>query len=183
MAFWIALAVIVIVIVIGIIYAVREGYFEAFFPTAGITVVLALVSLIIIGPGAEASATRTTELESTYTLRALVTKDSTESSGSAVFFLGFGYAEGGSATVTSISYIQTAADGGNTLEKVGISDAVIYEDLLPGETPYVEEWVEHFETTGAWLPWTVEGVSRFAPTVYRFHIPDGSIYEGYEVNP
>lgn len=182
MAFWIAVGIIALAWIIAGIVAAKSHYYD-FSDTAFVAFVITLfgglVMALIISVGAGTTGIIHEEKDATYDLRALVTEETTEENGfDAVYFLGFGYASGGGSTdVTSISYIQRAADGGNTLEKVDIDDSIIYEG---SETPYVEEWITVNTVTEWWVPWHME---RTVYREYRFHIPEGTILENYEVNP
>lgn len=120
------------------------------------------------------------ELQGSYSLRALVTKESDEAGGSFSYFLGFGggsYAEG---TTTTIAYIEQGKDGGSTLESASIDYSTIYEG---SEKPYVEHWLNVWHDDGLWFPWPVTIPAYDDYTIHKFHIPTGTILEQYEVNP
>jgi len=182
MVFTISLIVIGIILLVGLLAGLADRYWfwERFGTSLTIAVIGAVVMTFVIGIGAMVNVDSYQEYRGTNGLRALVTKEATESSAKAVFFLGFGYASSGSTEVTSISYIQTAEDGGNTIRKVDIDNSVIYEDLGTREDPYVDEYVTVYTGNHVWVPWDFW---RDGSTEYRFHIPTGTILENYEVSP
>lgn len=141
------------------------------------TVIAGLVILLGgFGPN-KAENAGTPTLQDTHTLRALVTKEVEYGSGSVSFFLGIGGGSYSSGTATTIAYIQQAKDGGSTLESVSIDDSIIYEG---SERPYVEDWANVWTDDGLWFPWPVTLVADYYKT-YKFHIPEGTILEQYEV--
>jgi len=145
----------------------------------GVSFTIAVVGLCVVGIGAGSSESVHTERVAHHTLRALVTKTNTETHGEAVFFLGFGSASTGSTEVKTISYIQTASDGGSTLQKATIDESVIYED--GAAQPYVDDYEQVGRGNGWWVPWDFRD-SR-GDTIHHFHIPKGSILQTYEVKP
>lgn len=180
MVFWILIGLIAAAWVIAIVMAAtgHSWFSDAAGGATIATIVIVVVGFFVLLVGVDATSEREPELTAEYGLRALITEEATETHAGGVFFLGFGYASSSTTEVDSISYIQTAADGGNTIHKVGIGESVIYEG---SDSPYVEEWQTRWESNGWWVPWELTGYDF--GTTYRFHIPTGSIYEGYEVTP
>lgn len=181
MAFWIFIGIITAVIVIGFLHDLPSSRYDDWFGGAVmLAFVVAVIGLIVCGVGAVSPQSGTWTYQKTWTLRALVTQQSVETQGSATFFLGFGGGSMSSSTVQSISYIRTASDGGSTLQKSSIDDAVIYED--GAKNPRVEDWIKVIHNDKAFVPWdftrTVSGLIQ-----HRFHIPAGSILQNYEVKP
>lgn len=182
MIFWIIVGLIALTLVIGFIAGIRDGWFWSggMGPAVGIAATLAIIGGCVCGIGDIASAEGgNMQLQHEWKLRALVTQTSTESGSSAVFFLGFGAASSGSSEVTSIAYIRMAEDGGSTLQRADISDSVIYED--GASDPRVEDWREFDHNNGIFWPWPV--TYERLTTQHRFHIPEGSILQSYEVRP
>jgi hypothetical protein len=180
MVFWVLLGIIGLTLAIGVVVAIYQrdwGY--GLGGAAGIAVAEIVVGFVVIAVGVNVAGSSERELESTYGLRALVTEQATETHASATYFLGFGYASSDTSEVTSISYIRTADDGGSTLQKIGVAQAVIYEDAP--DSPRVEYWVEVFRHDGSFVPWAYS--SAKLDVEHRFHIPPGSILEAYEVTP
>jgi|GEM_PF-6930115 len=178
MAFWIAVAVITAIMVIGAAIAISQRDAEAFGGAFMIASVVTVVGAIVVGVGA-GSGDREWQHQETYQLKALVTQQSAESHASVAFFLGFGGGTAGSAEVKSISYIRTADDGGSTLQEIDIDKAVIYED--GANSPRVEEWANVVSCSPAFVPWNCALGGHVSQ--YRFHIPEGSILQVYEVKP
>lgn len=176
MIFCIALALIAVSLIVAFVVWFR---FDEGWPFA-VPICLAVVSFLAIAPGASDVETTPT-LQSTMDLRALVTRTDTESSASGAYFLGFGYASSASSEVQSVYYIQTAADGGSTLEKTSIDRVVIYED--GASAPYVEDWVSAgTDDSLFWVPWVINYTVPGEPE-HHFHIPEGAILENYVVEP
>lgn len=182
MMFWIAIGVVAVLLVVGFI-ATFTGYRDlddtwGWFVGA---VMAAVVFLVVILGGSTTVPTHPV-LKHRYELHALVTKDSTSSELSGAYFLGFGGVQGSSSAKTTIVYIRVATDGGATIHDTTVGRSVIYEDRGPDQQPYVEDWVSSGSSNGRWVPWnytyTVSGEEQ-----HRFHVPKGSIYEGYEVKP
>lgn len=184
MIFWILLAVVAVIVIAITVYHSRSRWgfeWDEWLPSVGITLFISgLLGAIVVcvGVSCQQLNSSTLELQQTSGLRALVTKSATEEHAEAVFFLGFGYASSDSVEVSSISYIQVADDGGSTLERADIGQSVIYEGA---KQPYVEDWARVAQNDGFWVPWDWTYVS---PAVeHRFHIPEGTIIDKYEVQP
>ena len=179
MVLYVLLGLIVIVVVWMVISHRRAEYLwsEILGRAAAVTVVSLIVSLLICGIGALNQNPESYKLQSTYTLRALVTNSTNDSSASGAFFLGFGSFSSSSKEVASIAYIQTAKDGGSTLQRVDVNDAVIYEGA---EAPRVEEWAHVVRNNKIFVPW--DYTAQLNDTIqYRFHIPKGTILTHYEI--
>lgn len=86
------------------------------------------------------------------------------------FFLGSGYIDGERV----LNYIAEHEDGAASVEQVSARNAYIYED--EANDPYVTtfDW-----SIGAW--WWAPFDWDFGNT-YAFHIPEGSILEGYTID-
>lgn len=184
MIFWIFTTTAAAIIVIITIYQNRSRWgFDLGEWLAGVAVTLIVYvafggAIVGIGVAYQQDQNGTLQLQQTNDLRALVTKTATEEHAEAVFFLGFGYASSNSAEVSSISYIQVADDGGSTLRKAEIGESVIYEGSVK---PYVEDWAYVTHNDGFFVPWDWTHTSPVRE--YRFHIPEGTIIDKYEVNP
>lgn len=192
MAFWIFIGIILTVLAVsavtGLILEKSRHYYYDWWSAFGtglmVAVVVAIVGLFVViaGTGGQTMHGNATRMEHRYSLRALVTKDETESHAEFSFFLGFGGGSAASGTTKYVSYIQVAKDGGSTLQKTTIGRTVIYEDVPKDGKPYVEDWVSYGKNDGAFWPWpftwTVDGEAQ-----HRFHIPKGTILEQYEVTP
>lgn len=178
MIFWLFISAIALVLVIGAVIAIREDG-DVFVTAVTTSMVIGFVGLLVCGVGATNNGPGAWHKQQTWSLRALVTQQETSSHAGAVFFLGFGGASSSSNEVKSISYIRTASDGGSTLQKSDIEDAVIYED--GAEKPRVEDWVLISHSDGIWVPWSI--TNTLGTVQHRFHIPAGSILQSYEVKP
>lgn len=178
MGFWIVLGVIVLVVTIVIVHYAVNWHEFAIGPALIALVAGGIIGAAIVGIGTINGPTTAEKLE-THNLRALVTKEQTESHARASFFLGFGYASSSSTEVTSISYIQTDMDGGSTIQKATIGQSIIYEDTAK---PYVEDWYTVHHVNTAWWPWGGSW-TELGEAQHRFHIPAGTILENYEVTP
>lgn len=86
------------------------------------------------------------------------------------YFLGSGYINGSQ----SFSYIVDHGDY-TTLNQVSADTAQVYEDT--NAHPYLQE--RHYDF---YLDWLLPG-SLSSNTYYDFHIPDGSVQSGYNVAP
>lgn len=181
MVFWIILVLIAAFIVFHATRCVGyKHYWNEFLSgAAAIAVVGGLVGVVVCGVGSMAQDPGPYEKQSTYALRALITKSTNESSLDGTFFLGFGKMTASSKEVNSIAYMQTAEDGGSTLERIDVSNAVIYEDSL---VPRVEEWVQKVHNNKIFVPWDYTIDSYRDSVEYRFHVPKGTILDHYQIN-
>ncbi len=187
MIFWIFIGLLALIVVITVGIGVRgqvkyygrgwwgeiSGAGAAWFSS------VAVIGLCVVLVGVWFSPSGEWERQETYDLRALVTTTSNESQASGVFFLGFGYASSESGQVTTVAYIRTDEDGGSRIQRVDVDDAVIYEDAT--EHPYMEIWATVYKNNGVFVPWDYTEISYMKE--YRFHIPEGTILQNYEVKP
>ena len=179
MVFWIILALIIAAIVSYLIWgrSYHDDLGEILSAVAAIVLVGGLIGLVICGLGVLNQPPGAYQKQASYTLRALVTKSANESNASGAFFLGFGSLSANSEEVRSIAYIQTAKDGGSTLQRIGVKEAVIYEGA---GAPRVEEWAHITRNNKIFVPWDYTIVLT-RDVQYRFHIPKGTILTNYEV--
>ena len=104
-------------------------------------------------------------------LVALQTKDSEEGRFGGTIFASYGYMEGERV----ISYISRAEDGGVTVGFEDADDSTIYEGE---EDPHMI--TQYWTKENRWF-WPFGSVATGES--YEFHIPTGTIVDGYEVSP
>lgn len=75
----------------------------------------------------------------------------------------------------TFNFLYEKSDGGVKLDYSLAEDSVIYQDAQ--ESPYRTEYI-----WGKYNPW-ISPVSMSASYSYDFHVPEGSVAEGYEVKP
>jgi len=168
--YWLLIAIIVLPFLAFAFTRDEEDYWGML----GITVMFSVIIFFFSFMGALTAATdsnsdnRHIKIEKV-SLQAI----STETSGSGrSYFLGSGFYEG----ARQISYI-AQKDGYSTIDAVDSDEARIYEDE---ETkPYLE--LVTYYTDISWVaPWV--STYESSDIDYRFHIPAGSIQEGYDIS-
>lgn len=165
MIFWIALAVVVILVGLLGIAMWRDGEVLPFLgPTFVGTVIVAGVALVCASVGAALGSS------SIVTDRAELAALSNGSSVQGSFFLGSGRVDGKRV----LNYVEQH-DGYSTLEQVDADDSRIYED--EPDSPYLVTQWEVRDTSWVWWPWDFWGQPR-----YDFHIPADSIVESYVID-
>lgn len=162
MIFWAVIALAAVLIVCSWVWSYEPVISSAL--TVFITVVALLVTVGVQGVWGE----RTTDTHRS-DLGALVTRAATSG---AYFFLGTGVAE----EKPVYRYISVDEDGGHRMSSAPVAQSVVYET---DDQPYVEI-VREYGNSWWIMPWPVLAPSGID---YRFFIPEGSIYAGYEVAP
>ncbi len=165
MIFWIILAVTVLVILGSFFWDVDESPVLTVF---AILVVFGVAALGVLFAQA-LLGDRTTTVQQ-YQLNALVSQTRQEG---AYFFLGTGVAE----ETPVYTYVEVSGDGGIRIKQAPIRSSVIYETAEQPRMELVRAYGDSW-----WIaPWPVEAVGNAVE--YRFFIPPGSVFEGYEVTP
>lgn len=167
MIFWIALALVLVIIVLTIIFSDEPEFTVtgAFFFGVLVLVVVTVIGFFNPGRGEMAS-------EEKINLAAVASKDGTTGSLHGGIFVVSGYVSDRS----TLSYIIKYEDGGFHADRVGSDRADIYEDEQ--DQPYLLKqnwnWYADF-----WVPWNVQSSEW-----YEFHVPKGSVTTDlYEVSP
>jgi hypothetical protein len=115
----------------------------------------------------------------TYDLRALNLEGEEYSRSSAAMFLLIGSGSSESGTYEEIQYIKRDADGGMTVQSVGLDESRVFEEDANTE-PYVE--VIYYEYDNSWYaPWT-HGHYLAWETRYEFHVPAGTVVQEFDLD-
>lgn len=111
------------------------------------------------------------EKETTYNLAALDTGEGIEGRFGGNVFISTGYIN----SYLTFNFLYEEKDGGVRLGNIYSYDGTVYED--EEDQPHVTEFTWH-----KYDPW-ISPYAAWKGDTYAFHVPEGSVVQGYEVKP